>query len=167
MADVSEDARIVNSKRMQFREIKSGFTPFQDKDILIAKITPCFENGKGALVRGLETEHGFGSTEFHVIRSRSRRGSTGVSLLSHGGTRFQASRHVEHGRKRWTERVQTDFVAAYEIMLPSLPEQRRIAEVLAACDRELDLLARKRDALQRQKRGLMQQLLTGRVRVKV
>ena len=48
-----------------------------------------------------------------------------------------------------------------------LPEQRRIAEVLAACDRELDLLARKRDALQRQKRGLMQQLLTGRVRVKV
>lgn len=51
------------------------------------------------------------------------------------------------------------------LQLPALEEQRRIAEVLAACDRELDLLARKRDALQRQKRGLMQQLLTGRVRV--
>jgi type I restriction enzyme S subunit len=55
----------------------------------------------------------------------------------------------------------------FRIQVPAtLPEQRRIAEVLAACDRELDLLARKRDALQRQKRGLMQQLLTGRVRVK-
>jgi type I restriction enzyme, S subunit len=53
------------------------------------------------------------------------------------------------------------------LQLPVLEEQRRIAEVLAACDRELDLLARKRDALQRQKRGLMQQLLTGRVRVAV
>jgi type I restriction enzyme, S subunit len=49
--------------------------------------------------------------------------------------------------------------------VPPAAEQNRITEVLAACDRELDLLARKRDALQRQKRGLMQQLLTGRVRV--
>jgi type I restriction enzyme, S subunit len=53
------------------------------------------------------------------------------------------------------------------VLLPQAKEQHRIAEVLAACDHELDLLARKRDALQRQKRGLMQQLLTGRVRVKV
>jgi type I restriction enzyme, S subunit len=53
------------------------------------------------------------------------------------------------------------------LQLPTLEEQHHITEVLAACDRELDLLARKRDALQRQKRGLMQQLLTGRVRVKV
>ncbi len=53
------------------------------------------------------------------------------------------------------------------IPVPPAAEQNRIVEVLAACDRELDLLARKRDALQRQKRGLMQQLLTGRVRVKV
>ena len=53
------------------------------------------------------------------------------------------------------------------VLLPQAKEQHRVAEVLTACDRELDLLARKRDALQRQKRGLMQQLLTGRVRVKV
>lgn len=65
------------------------------------------------------------------------------------------------GSLRWKEFSQI------QVPLPSLPEQRRIAEVLAACDHELDLLAGKRDALQRQKRGLMQQLLTGRVRVKV
>jgi type I restriction enzyme, S subunit len=70
------------------------------------------------------------------------------------------------------ERIRLGFVVPtflkQQISIPAqYEEQRRVAEVLTACDRELDLLARKRDALQRQKRGLMQQLLTGRVRVKV
>jgi len=52
-----------------------------------------------------------------------------------------------------------------KVQLPGLEEQRRIAAVLNTCDRELDLLRRKRDALQAQKQGLMQRLLTGRVRV--
>ena len=60
----------------------------------------------------------------------------------------------------------SDFLKL-EVPLPSLQEQRHIVNLLDACDHELDLLARKRDALQRLKRGLMQQLLTGRVRVKV
>lgn len=64
-------------------------------------------------------------------------------------------------------RADWSLVSEAVFTLPSMAEQRRIAEVLAACDHELDLLARKRDALQRQKRGLMQQLLTGRVQVKV
>lgn len=54
-----------------------------------------------------------------------------------------------------------------KIKLPSLEEQKRIAEVLSACDKEIKLLEQQRDALKNQKRGLMQKLLTGRVRVKV
>jgi type I restriction enzyme S subunit len=57
--------------------------------------------------------------------------------------------------------------ATIRIPLPSLEEQWRIAAVLQACDREIELLTQKRDALQRQKKGLMQRLLTGRVRVEV
>jgi type I restriction enzyme, S subunit len=52
-------------------------------------------------------------------------------------------------------------------MLPSLAEQRRIAAVLQACDQEIALLHEKRELLQQQKQGLMQKLLTGRVRVSV
>lgn len=65
------------------------------------------------------------------------------------------------GGLRWN-----DF-ARIRVALPSLPEQRRIAVVLNACDRELDLLRRQLAALKRQKRGLMQKLLTGQIRVKV
>jgi type I restriction enzyme S subunit len=55
-----------------------------------------------------------------------------------------------------------------KIMVPSTKaEQRRIANVLQTCDREINLLEQKRDALQRQKKGLMQRLLTGRVRVTI
>ena len=63
----------------------------------------------------------------------------------------------------WTLRF--DNFAAIKVQIPSLEEQKKIAAVLQTCDREIDLLEQKRDALQRQKKGLMQRLLTGRVRV--
>lgn len=66
-----------------------------------------------------------------------------------------------------TWNLKFDHFAKIKVAVPGLAEQKRIAAVLNACDRELDLLRRKRDALQRQKQGLMQRLLTGRVRVKV
>jgi type I restriction enzyme, S subunit len=77
---------------------------------------------------------------------------------------FISSASISSGTKM--PRADWGLVSEAIFALPSIAEQRRIVEALAACDRELDLLARKRDALQRQKRGLMQQLLTGRVRVK-
>ncbi len=65
------------------------------------------------------------------------------------------------GSLRWA-----DF-SSIRIPLPTLPEQHRIAEVLRACDEEITLLRRKRELTAEQKKGLMQRLLTGRVRVKV
>ena len=70
MADVSENGEILNQNRMDVKNIKNGLTPFKRGDILVAKITPCFENGKGALTASLITDYGFGSTEFHVLRSK-------------------------------------------------------------------------------------------------
>jgi len=65
------------------------------------------------------------------------------------------------GSLRW------DDFSSIRIPLPTLPEQRRIAEVLRTCDEEIALLRRKRELTAEQKKGLMQRLLTGRVRVKV
>src|SRR6185437_13075560 len=51
-----------------FAEVKKGYTPFLEGDVLFAKITPCMENGKIAVVPTLKNGYGFGSTEFHVLR---------------------------------------------------------------------------------------------------
>ena len=67
---------------------------------------------------------------------------------------------ARRGGLRWDE------FAIIKVFLPSVPEQRRIAAVLSACDREIELLQKQLEALKEQKRGLMQKLLTGEVRVK-
>jgi type I restriction enzyme S subunit len=57
------------STQRQLDEVKRGFTFFREGDVLFAKITPCMENGKSAVARSLSSGIGFGSTEFHVLRS--------------------------------------------------------------------------------------------------
>lgn len=52
-----------------FKEVAKGYTPFAENDVLLAKITPCMENGKCAIAQGLRSGVGFGSTEFHVVRA--------------------------------------------------------------------------------------------------
>src|SRR5690606_9704352 len=63
----ADNVDAVDAETRRFREVSKGYTPFRVDDVLVAKITPCFENGKieqAKLTRGI----GFGSTEFHVIR---------------------------------------------------------------------------------------------------
>jgi len=70
MENVSNDGRVLNKQNRLYGEVKKGYTAFKDNDVLLAKITPCFENGKRALVKELSNGVGFGSTEFHVIRHK-------------------------------------------------------------------------------------------------
>ena len=166
MASISENARIIGTHIEPYSKVSKGFTSFRDGDIIIAKITPCFENGKGALADNLNNDLGFGSTEFHVMRTKFN--VNPHFLFFHTISypfrkRGEANMTGSAGQKR----VPTDFVKAYRIPLPSLPEQRKIAAVLSACDREIELLGRKLDVLKEEKKGLMQQLLMGKVRVAI
>lgn len=63
--------KIDTSITRKFKEVKKGYTFFEENDLLFAKITPCMENGKIALAQNLTNKLGFGSTEFHVIRFRN------------------------------------------------------------------------------------------------
>lgn len=71
MERVWPDRRIDSQEVLPAFRIWNGFTYFRRNDVLVAKITPCFENGKGAYLHSLPTEVGFGSTEFHVLRTKS------------------------------------------------------------------------------------------------
>lgn len=69
MAAVDDrEGRITDLQARPFGEVKRGYTYFEENDVLFAKITPCMENGKAAIARGLINRFGFGSTEFHVLR---------------------------------------------------------------------------------------------------
>lgn len=145
MAAVSEDGGITFQETRSFGEVRKGFTYFQRGDVLLAKITPCFENGKSALADNLEHPIGFGSTEFHVLRAipakvdprflyhfvRSKR------LLSLG----QKSMKGAAGHKR----VPAEFLENFEIPDWRLDDQIRIAHLL---DRVEGLIAQRKQHLQ-------------------
>jgi type I restriction enzyme S subunit len=68
MERIGVDATVDYSERRQIQMVSSGFTSFAAGDVVLAKITPCFENGKSAWLQDMPTEIGFGTTELHVLR---------------------------------------------------------------------------------------------------
>ena len=72
MSSVSNEGYITYKEDKTLRQLKKGsYTLFQDEDIIIAKITPCMENGKCALARNLTNGMAMGSSEFHVLRTNN------------------------------------------------------------------------------------------------
>ncbi len=134
-----------------------GYTYFRDGDVVVAKITPCFENGKGALAEGLENGIGFGTTELHVLRAGQKvdcRYLFYLSLSDHFRCLGAGSMYGAGGQKRVSE----DFIRDFRHPIPSEPEQRAIAAFLdretakinalvAKKERLIELLEEKRTAL--------------------
>ena len=71
MERIGEDGNLDLSEQRPARDISQGYTAMLDGDLVIAKITPCFENGKGALCQGLHGGIAFGTTELIVLRAKS------------------------------------------------------------------------------------------------
>ena len=164
MADISENGSIITEHKKNYESVKTGFTPFKRGDILIAKITPCFENGKGALTDKCSSVYGFGSTEFHVLRCKT---VNSKFLYYHTRTDFFRKRlEAEMVGSAGQKRVQANSIINYAILLPPPIEQTAIAEVLSAADREIELLRQEIEQEEEKKKALMQLLLTGIVRVK-
>lgn len=70
MEKVSEDGDIDTKIKKPIKDLWDGLTYFEENDVIVSKITPCFENGKGAFLKNLGSKIGFGSTEFHVLRAK-------------------------------------------------------------------------------------------------
>jgi len=167
MDSVSEDAKILKSTTKHYSEVSDGFTSFKNDDVLVAKITPCFENGKGAYALGLKNGIGFGSTEFHVLRAKQGFCSKFIYCITNSRAfrvRGEANMQGSAGQKR----VTTNYLKLYKARVPpTLEEQQVIAQILFRIDKEIDLLRTKLACLKQEKKALMQQLLTGKCRVKV
>ncbi|WP_428629953.1 restriction endonuclease subunit S [Sphingopyxis sp.] len=120
---------LVPHEQRSLSEVIGSYTYFADGDVLLAKITPCFENGKLGVARGLTNGVGFGSSEFIVIRPSHE-------ILPEYLYYFLEREEVRQtGAKVMTgavghKRVPQEFIESLEITLPSLEEQRRIVAVL-------------------------------------
>jgi type I restriction enzyme, S subunit len=157
MSAVTEDGRIERSEVRPYAEVKKGYTSFIDEDVIIAKITPCFENGKGALARNLKNGVGFGSTEFHVFRAKENclPDFLFMQIYRDNVRKLGACRMVGNAGHR---RVPISFFEEMPFYLPSIPEQQKIADTLSNIDELISTQTQKLESLKTHKKGLMQQL---------
>ena len=139
MAAVSEDGSMLVGERRHFMEVAKGFTAFQKGDILLAKITPCFENNKLAIA-DVQSAYAFGSTEFHVVRCRPRLLDPQYLVYFLRQDHIRASGEQRMTGSAGQRRVPKTFLEELEIPLPPLSEQQRIAAIL----KQSDELRRKR-----------------------
>lgn len=145
MASISEDGVIVHKETRLLSDVKRGFTYFQRGDVLLAKITPCFENGKSAATESLEHEIGFGSTEFHVLRAIPEKLDSGFlfHLVRSSRLRFLGKKSMKGAAGH--KRVPANFLEKFEIPAWPRHDQTRIAHLLGKVE---GLIAQRKQHLQ-------------------
>ena len=130
-------------------DVYDGYTYLAEGDVCIAKITPSFENGKGALAEGLTNGVGFGTTELHVVRPGPNidgRFLFYVSIADDFRRLGASEMYGAAGQKR----IDESFIKDWMALLPPLDMQRRIARFLDEKTARIDgLIAKKRDLLDR------------------
>jgi len=138
MADLNAKQKyFVPIQIRSLKDVVKGYTYFKDNDVLLAKITPCFENGKAAITRGLKNGIGFGSTEFIVLRPSDR---ILPDLLYHF---ISQPAFVENGINHMTgsagqQRISVDFVKCFKIPLPPLEVQEKIVSEIDGYQKIID-----------------------------
>lgn len=167
MDAVSEEAKLLRQEIKSYQDVVKGFTSFVDFDVIVAKITPCFENGKGAYLEDLCNGLGFGSTEFHVLRAKQDTCPKFIYFITQT-KQFRVKGELNMQGSAGQKRVTTNYLKLYKLSIPPTKvEQQKIAKVLTNADKEIQLLEKQLADLKQEKKALMQQLLTGKRRVKV
>ena len=135
MSSVSEKGEINPSDIRKYEAVKKGFTYFAENDVLFAKITPCMENGKGAVAKGLINGIGFGSTEFHVLRPiEGLSNSYWIYVITSFKT-FRRDARANMTGSAGQRRTPASFLESYEVSLPSIELQNQFAAFVAQVDK--------------------------------
>jgi type I restriction enzyme S subunit len=165
MAAVAELSGRVNAEiRRPLTEVSKGFTRFRPGDVIFAKITPCMENGKIAVVPDLPLNIGFGSTEFHVLRPAS---GVPPRYIFH----YLTQQRFRHTAKRsmtgavGQQRVPTEYLKGAVIPIAPAAEQRRIVAKIDELFGEIEAgeqeLEKAREGLEAYRRAVLKAAVTG------
>lgn len=140
MKQVSEVVNKIDVTEIRrFKDVKKGFTPMINGDVIFAKITPCMENGKIAVVHSLKNGIAFGSTEFHVFRCKESVLNTYIfHFLVQERTRYTAEENMTGAVGQ--RRVPKKFLEEYVITIPvKISEQQKVVDEiesrLSVCDK--------------------------------
>lgn len=160
---------LVTDESKLIRDVISGYTYFEDGDLLLAKVTPCFENKNIAVAKGLVNSIGFGSTEIYVLRPTEK---IRVNYLLY---RLQEDNFIRAATAAMTgagglRRVPSDFLLNYPIAIPPKPEMDAIIAYLNAQEVHYDLMEKNAtqavQLLQERRTALISAAVTGKIDVR-
>lgn len=146
MESVGEDGSIKLEHKKPIEDVIGGYTYFAEGDVTFAKITPCFENGKGGIMRNLQSNFGFGTTELTVLRINSTLSRDYLYYIT-------ISREFRKNGEAWMygaggqKRVPDDFVKEFKFCYPPLIEQDAIVAFLDRETNRIDRLIDKKKKL--------------------
>ncbi len=170
MEAVGDDGTLTLDKEKTIAELETGYTYFRNGDVTIAKITPCYENGKGALMGGLTNGIGFGTTELIVARpilSQTTGNYLHYLFISQVFRNLGESHMYGAGGQK---RVPNDFVRNFATAIPPLPEQIAIVDFLETELAKFDTLTAEAqfaiDLLQERRTALISAAVTGQIDVR-
>lgn len=153
----------IDLKDISFAEGKGKYTYFGNGDLLVAKVTPCFENGNIAIADNLEQGVGFGSSEIFVLRMKKGFLNSYLFYLSQT-SKFQDAACATMCGVGGLKRISPLFMRTYELDLPVLSEQQRIVEKLdtqlSSIDKRISVLEQQLDAYARLKKSVIHQAVT-------
>lgn len=169
MENISVNGDIDCTEKRTLSEVWNGFTYFRRGDVVVAKITPCFENGKGAYLKGLESDFGFGTTELIVLRpSKAIDGAFLRFLTSTKQFLLLGEQYMTGAAGQ--QRIPSDFVKNYPIGLPPIDEQLEILEHIqeksAEIDQAISRAQREIELMREYRTRLISDVVTGQMDVR-
>jgi Restriction endonuclease S subunits len=129
MDKISTYGEIDNSDKRSISDVKNGFTYFEKDDVVVAKITPCFENGKGACLDKLESNFGFGTTELVVLRANKYMLPQYLYLITRTSYFRILGEEVMTG-SAGQKRIPTEFISNFKLGIPDVIEQEKIIDFI-------------------------------------
>jgi type I restriction enzyme S subunit len=144
MEAIGEDGALSLGQSRPVADVRNGYSYFEDGDVVFAKVTPCFENGKGALMRGLQCGAGFGTTELTVLRPNPLVANAGYINYIVQAAVFRALGAGSMTGAGGLKRVPDEFTRNFPVALPRVDEQKTIAACLARETARIDAMVERK-----------------------
>lgn len=159
MASVSNNGYIENKIDKTLEQVKGSYTYFIENDIILAKITPCMENGKCAIAKDLTNQIGFGSSEFHVFRTDNTKINIKFLFvfLNRDDIRKRAEKSMTGSSGH--RRVPISFYENLQIPLPPLEAQEKIVQAIESIEQKISSLQTELNSLNGKQKEILEKYL--------